>query len=155
RNAVIVNETLASRLWPGRDAVGKFIRLEGSQQPRQVIGVAATGRYWSLSEPSRPFLYQLSSEFGEPRASLVIRTRTAPRSLATAVAEEIRRFEEGLSSSSVQTGEERLDGWLQPQRSAAVLLGILGVTALGLAVTGLYALLAQVVAQRTAEIAVR
>jgi putative ABC transport system permease protein len=45
--------------------------------------------------------------------------------------------------------------WLEPQRAAAVLLGVLGFAALGLAVTGLYALLAQLLVQRTAEIAVR
>ena len=56
---------------------------------------------------------------------------------------------------SVQTARERLRAWLEPQRAAAMLLSILGLMALGLAITGLYALLAQLVAQRTPEIAVR
>lgn len=155
RNAVIVNETLATRLWPGQDAIGKFIRLEGQQPPQQVIGITTTGRYWSLSEPSRPFLYRIASEPVEPRASLVIRTHAAPQSLAVVVAHEIRQLDQSLSSGPVQTAAERLDHWLEPQRSGAVLLSILGLTALGLAITGLYALLAQLVTQRTADIAVR
>jgi predicted permease len=153
RNTVIVNETLANRLWPGQDPVGQFIRVDGPHPRQEVIGVTATGRYWSLSEPSRAFLYQFSEEFDESHVSLVVRTRNETRNLGAAVAEEIRRL--GLPSSPVQTAEQLLDRWFEPQRSAALLLSILGVTALGLAVTGLYALLAQLVIQRTAEIAVR
>lgn len=55
----------------------------------------------------------------------------------------------------MRTAGERLRAWLGPQRSAAVLLSILGLASLGLAITGLYSLLAQLVAQRSAEIAVR
>jgi putative ABC transport system permease protein len=56
---------------------------------------------------------------------------------------------------SVRTAGERLQAWIEPQRASAVLLSVLGLMALSLAVTGLYALLAQVVSQRSPEIAVR
>lgn len=56
---------------------------------------------------------------------------------------------------TVQTAKERMRAWLEPERAAAVLLSILGLMALSLAITGLYALLAQLVTQRTPEIAVR
>jgi putative ABC transport system permease protein len=62
---------------------------------------------------------------------------------------------EELPSMTVQTANERLRAWLEPQRAAAVLLSILGLAALCLAITGLYGLLAQLVAQRAPEIAVR
>ena len=65
------------------------------------------------------------------------------------------RVEPKLRTIRVQSEKQRLQTWLEPERAAALLLGILGAAALGLAITGLYALLAQVVVQRTAEIAVR
>src|SRR5207249_349289 len=71
------------------------------------------------------------------------------------VGQEIERVNEDLPAMTVQTAKERMRAWLEPQRAAAVLLSILGLMALGLAITGLYALLAQLVAQRTHEVAVR
>jgi ABC-type antimicrobial peptide transport system permease subunit len=60
-----------------------------------------------------------------------------------------------LPEMSIRTGEDTLHTWLEPQRAAAVVLSLLGMAALGLATTGLYALMAQTVAQRAPEIAVR
>jgi predicted permease len=155
RNVALVNEALARRLWPGQDPIGRPLRLGNDKALWQVIGLTATGRYWSLSEPARPFLYRISSQQAAPVACLAIRTQGPPQALAAAIGREIERLNPDLPPMTVQTEAERLRAWLEPQRAAAVLLSILGLAALGLAIAGLYALLAQLVAQRTAEIAVR
>jgi predicted permease len=154
RNVVIVNEALARRLWPDQDPTGKSIRLEG-QPLQRVIGLTATGRYWSLAEPARPFVYRISGQLADPIACLAIRIEGPPRSLAARVTQEIQESSRDLPAITVQTAQERLGAWLEPQQAAAVLLSILGLAALGLAITGLYALLAQMVIQRAPEIAVR
>jgi len=153
-NVVVVNDAFARRFWPGQDPIGKSIRLESGQPLQQVVGLTPTGKYWSLDEPPRPFIYQISGQLAEPFLCLVIRTQT-PGSLAPHVRQEIQQLNPDLPSVSVQTAQERLRAWLEPQRAGAVLLSILGLSALGLAVTGLYALLAQLVTQRAPEIAVR
>lgn len=135
RNVAIVNAALARRLWPNQDPIGKFLRLGSEQAQREVIGVTATGKYWSLTEPARPFLYQVSDRPSAPMLCLAIRTQGTPGGLAAGLAEDIHR--------------------LDPERAGALMLGVLGMAALGLAITGLYALLTQWVAQRTPEIAVR
>ena len=131
------------------------MRLGSDRAPWQVIGLTATGKYWSLSEPARPFLYRISGQQATAPACLAIRTQGPPQALAAKIGREIERLNPDLPAMTVQTEGERLRAWLEPQRAAAVLLSILGLAALGLATTGLYALLAQLVAQRTPEIAVR
>lgn len=155
RNVAIVNEAFARRFWPGHDPIGKSIQLESGTAMQLVIGLTATGKYWALDEPARPFIYQISGQLAEPSMGLAIRTHLPPASLAPRIRHEIQRWNEELPAVSVRTANERLRAWLEPRRAAAVLLSILGLAALGLAITGLYALLAQLVAQRAPEIAVR
>jgi predicted permease len=155
RNVLIVNRAFAQRFWPNADVIGKSIQLESGKPPLQVIGLAATARYWSLDEPARPFIYQISRQLDEPLLCLLIRTLGPPSRLSARIGQEIERLNQDLPAITVQTARDRLHIWLEPQRAAAVLLSILGLVALGLAVTGLYGLLAQLVAQRTHEIAVR
>jgi putative ABC transport system permease protein len=155
QNVVIVNQAFAHRFWPNEDPIGKSFHVESGKALQQVIGLTTTAKYWSLDEPARPFIYQISSQLDEPLLCLLIRTQGPPSGLAKRVGREIERLNEDVPAMTVQTARERLRAWLEPQRAAAVLLSILGLMALGLAITGLYALLAQLVAQRTPEIAVR
>jgi predicted permease len=154
-SVAIVNQALAARLWPGQDPIGKSLRVGRAQSQQQVIGVTATGKYWTLTEPPRPFLYQFSAQFDRPFAGLEIRTRGPSGNLAAQVSQEIQRLNPDLPVIAAETGQERLRIWLEPQRAAALLLGVLGLAALALAITGLYALLAQLLVERTPEIAVR
>jgi len=151
----MVNQAFAQRFWPNQDPIGKSIKLESARSLQQVIGLTTTARYWSLDEPARPFIYQISGQLDEPLLCLLIRSQGPPGGLAARVGQEIERLNEAQPAMTVQTAKGRLRAWLEPQRAAAVLLRILGLMALGLAITGLYALLAQLVAQRTHEIAVR
>ena len=87
---VIVNETLARRLWPDADPIGKRLGLTGRAPLREVVGIAGDGKYDSLTDGRQPFLYfpdhqfQVSSQF-----SLVARVKGDPglavRSLTAAV----------------------------------------------------------------------
>ena len=155
RDGIVVNAALARRFWPGQDPIGKTLRIGSNQALQQVVGLTPTGRYWSLTEPPRPFLYEFASQPEAESLWLAIRAQGTPRSLTAQVADEIQRLDPDLPPMRIQSEREKLRIWLEPQRAAAVLLSILGIAALGLAITGLYALLAQLVAQRTPEIAVR
>jgi ABC-type antimicrobial peptide transport system permease subunit len=121
----------------------------------EIVGVTATGKYWSLSEPARPFLYQITNQPAAPGLCLAIRIRGAGEGIAPAITQEIHRLGPDLPAVRVQSEVERLRERLEPERAGAVLMSILGLAALSLAITGLYALLAQFVTQRTPELAVR
>jgi len=154
-NVAVVNEAFARRFWPDQEPVGKSLVPANGKPAFQVIGVTVTRRYWSLDEARRPFVYQIVNDPGETRSVLIIRAEGPPRGILTAVATAIQSADPELPVMPVRTEDERISRWLEPQRSGAVLLGVLGFSALGLAIAGLFALLSQIVAQRSVEIALR
>ncbi|HEX3746020.1 MAG TPA: ADOP family duplicated permease [Bryobacteraceae bacterium] len=147
-SAVVVNQEFVRHFWSGRDPL-----LQSLRGP--VVGVAADSKYWSLAESPRPFIYQVQPQFDRDRAVLAVRTQGPAAGFASQVGQLIRRLNPAPAPAVIQTGEQRLHMWLEPQRAAAILLGVLGFAALALAITGLYALLAQMLVERTPEIAVR
>src|SRR5260370_27370235 len=93
----VVNEALASRLWPGQDPLRRRIRLAGGDVV-QVIGVVKTGKYAFLNEAPRPYLYlAFRQNYGSPPI-FHVRTAEAPMPLASAVRQAIRALDPDLPS---------------------------------------------------------
>ena len=131
---VVLNETLAARLWPGQDALGKRVSVNGPEGPfLQVVGVARDGKYGSLGEAPRPYIYQPLLQSYDPKMTLVVRTTGEPQSVATEVREQIRALDADLPVADVKTFRDQLDLSLFPSRLAAWTLGGFGVLALLLA----------------------
>jgi len=161
KGVIIINEILAERLWPGRDAVGQHILSQFGQpgggeaeRPLEVVGVAKTSKYRSIGEAPRNFVYvPLAQSFME---DLTFYVRRAPgSSQIPAVRQAIRAFDANLPVVHAQTLREATAIGLLPQKIAAWIAGSVGAVGLLLAALGLYGLAAFSVAQRTREIAIR
>jgi predicted permease len=151
----IVNETLARRFWPGKDAVGQRLRAADSADPILIVGVVRDSQYVTINEAPRPFMYRPLAQNYTPMVTLMVRAAGAPRSVLPAVKDEVRALDPGLAVFNVATLDEATSLSLLPSRIAGVLLGALGLLALVLAALGIHGVLAFVVRARTAEIGLR
>jgi predicted permease len=152
----IVNEAMASHLWPGRPAVGEWIRDGADGTLRQVIGVAADAKYHSLTEsPADRFYLPIRAEEFADSVTVIVRTSAHAGSFISEVQEQVQALDPDLPPGATKTLEQRMETPLWPMRTAAGLFSICGTLALVLATVGLFGTTYLTVGQRTREFGIR
>lgn len=154
----IVDEPLARRLWPGKDAVGESI-YRGEAGPFTVVGVVRNVRFEGLAGHidaigTAYFPHTQTPPLGRLRW-LAVRSAGDPTALVRAMRAALVEVDPDLPLSDVQTMAERVDWSLVSQRLAMNLAAMFGITALFLSILGVYGVLSHLVARRTREIGIR
>ncbi len=155
---VIVNQSFASRFWPGEDALGKHLRLVRGPAPQPwltVVGVVpdVLQNRRELLERD-PLIYLPFQQEPERGVFVVSRTRVPPVTLAQAFRREVQGLDENLPAYDVRPLDDVLSQGLSP-RLLAAMCSIFALIALVLASVGLYAVTAHSVSRRTQEIGIR
>jgi predicted permease len=154
----IVTKSLADRLWPNEDPIGKTLRDDSrdhSAQLQVIVGVVPDTVYTTTVEREAPTYYLLLAQNYESSVALHVRAASNPVSLVPAIREAVRQVDGQLAVERPQLLRDVLDQTLSRQRMMATLVGLFGALALILAVLGLYGVMAHVAAERTPEIGIR
>jgi predicted permease len=158
---VIVNQSLARRLWPTSNPVGKRLRVpmfDGIVP--EVIGVVGDMHLIDARTPPRGTIYLSNSRFPSDALDLVIRgdgggADAGEASLGAAVRAAVTAMDSAVPVYQVTTLDGLVGRSLARDRFTAVLLGAFAVVSLLLAAVGIYGVFAGDVTQRRKEIGIR
>ena len=156
--AVIINETLARRLFPNENPLGKrlaFMRGKDQSPYLEIVGIVQDAKYKSLLETPQPHLYVSWLQQYQSTMTLHVLVEGDPSGLVATVRQEVQGSDKNLPVYKDMTLAKQLRNSIMPQQLVAELIGIFGFLALLLASIGLYGLMAYSVTQRTQEIGIR
>jgi predicted permease len=151
----IVSQSLAARLWPGQDAIGRAIG--DGVTTRTVVGIVPDTVYRdALEREAPPFFYVPLAQNYEGGVGLHVRSREGdPLALLSAIRAAVRDVDPRIAVSRPQRLRDVFDQSISSQRMMATLVSLFGALALLLATVGLYGIMEHAAAQRRAEIGLR
>jgi predicted permease len=156
---VVINQTMARRLWPGEDPLGKRFRfgkpgyLEKGRLT--VVGVVGDAVQNGPETPVIPVFYFPVRQKVWDSLDLMVRTAAEPAAVATAVGNEVQALDKTIPRSAITTVERHLWELGSQRRFQMELFGVFSFLAIVLAAAGIYGVMAYAATQRTNEIGIR
>jgi predicted permease len=148
----LVNETFARKMWGDTPAIGqRFIFLD---HLREVVGVTEDGKYHAIQDPPQPVVYLPLPQNEQANTVFIVRSDRAQNEMAAAIERTLSGFEPN-AQITVRGWPDVMEGPLFPGRAAATTLGVMGLLAAVVAVTGIFGMAAYNVSHRMKELGIR
>ena len=151
---VVLNETVARKLWPGQDPLGRTVIAGGVES--RIIGVVSDVRETNAEDsPGAQMYLPATKRFGPEGAYLVVRSKLPPTALASSVMGMLRQMNPGQPATKFEPIQTLVDRATSPRRFFVLLVGIFAGLGLLLASLGIYGVISYSVTRQTQEIGIR
>ena len=134
------------------NAIGRWCKTSNGARI-QVVGMAEDGKYGTLTEDPQPAMFLPIAQSPSTETFLVVRSNREPGELASALRGTLSELDPGLPSS-IQTWSDAMGAARFGARMATISLGVLGVMAAMLSITGVFGLAAYSVSKRMKELGI-
>lgn len=151
---VIINQAVARALWPGKDALGRYVEVNGEAR---VIGIVADVRESSVETAGSPQMYVsgVAPQYGPDGAQLVVRTKLPPKVLAASVLQTLRQINPSQPATEFKPIQMLVDHAVSPRRFLVLMVIAFATFGILLAALGIYGVISYAVTQQTKEIGIR